>query len=451
MITQAKCKQLIDIALQHARRKVDGIEVTIVGSDVATTRFANHTVTQNQSPECITITVRVQKDGRQARLSSDQISASAIRNLVDTAITAASFLEKDPTMLPMVKMAQKDARRPPGVDRFDMRTAILSPAARAQAVSQIVREAKARGVNSAGVVSTGAWAYAIGNSAGLFRYHRETHAECSITMVGPDSTGWTKADQVRFADLDVADLARRAAEKAVASAKPIDLPPGKYQVILEPSAVLDLLAFMWYDFSATSHADQLSCLQDRVGQQVFGDNITIRDDVFHPLQAGAPFDGEGLPRQPLTLVDGGVVKQLVYGRKSAVRAKTDPTGHGLSEPNVEGEMARNLVVTGGNTSLDEMIATSERAILLTRVWYVREVDPMPKIVTGMTRDGTFLVENGRITHGIKNFRFNQSLIDMLNQVLQLSPAERTAGEEGEPAVVPAMKVADFNFASGTTF
>lgn len=447
MITQARCKQLIDVALQHARRKVDGIEVTIIGSDIATTRFANHTVTQNQSPERIEISVRVQKDGRQARLSSDQIAASAIRKLVDTAITVASFLEKDPTMLPMTK----GSKRFPTVDRFDMRTAILSPSARAQAVSQIVAQAKSHGVNSAGVVSTGAWAYAIGNSAGLFQYHRETHAECSITMVGPDSTGWTKADQVRFADLDVTDLASRAAEKAVASAKPIDLPPGKYQVILEPSAVLDLLAFMWYDFSATSHADQLSCLQDRVGQQVFGDNITIRDDAFHPLQAGAPFDGEGMPRQPLTLVDGGVVKQLVYGRKSAVRDHTQPTGHGLSEPNAEGEMARNLVVAGGHTSLADMIASSERAILLTRVWYVREVDPMPKIVTGMTRDGTFLVEGGRITHGIKNFRFNQSLIDMLNQVLQLSPAERTAGEEGEPAVVPAMKVADFNFASGTTF
>jgi predicted Zn-dependent protease len=447
MITQAKCRSLIDVALQHARRKADGIEVTILASDIATSRFANHSVTQNQSPERVQISVRVQKDGRQARLSTDDMSFSAIRRLVDNAITVASFLEKDPTMLPMAK----SSKRLKPVNRFDMRTAILSPDARAQAIRAIVDEAKSRGVNSAGVVATGSWAYAIGNSAGLSAFHRQTHAECSITMVGSDSTGWAKGDEVRFADLNVEELARRAAEKAVASANPVELPPGHYQVILEPSAVLDLLAFMWYDFAATSHADKLSCLQGRLGERVFGDNITIVDDAFHPFQAGAPFDGEGLPRRTLTLVESGVVKNLVYGRKSAARDKTETTGHGLSEPNAEGEMPANIVVMGGTTSLSEMIRTSDRAILLTRVWYVREVDPLPKIVTGMTRDGTFLVENGKITRGIKNFRFNQSLVELLNNASQLSPAVRTAGEEGEPAVMPAMKVSDFHFASGTTF
>ena len=447
MITEAKCRSLIDVALKHARRKVDGIEVTIVGSDVATSRFANHTVTQNQSPEKIEISVRVQKDGRQARLTSDDISTSGIRRLVDSAITVASFLEPDKQMQPVAV----GGRKPKSVNRFDRRTATLSPDARAAAISKIVAAAKARGVNSAGVVATGSWAYAIGNSAGRFAYHRQTHAECSITMAGPDSTGWSKAHEVSFADLDVEELARRAGDKAVASANPIELPPGHYTVILEPSAVLDLLTFLWYDFAATSHADQLSCLLDRMNERVFGTNITVFDDAYHRLQAGAPFDGEGLQRLPLVLVENGVPKNLVYGRKSAAREKKQPTGHGLPEPNAEGEMPANIVVAGGDTSLEEMIATSERAILLTRVWYVREVDPMPKIVTGMTRDGTFLVENGKITHGIKNFRFNQSLVEMLNNVTQLSAAVRTAGEEGEPAVVPAMKVSDFNFASGTTF
>lgn len=455
MINQDECRALIDAALKHGlKKKADGVEVTVEASNVATSRFANNGMTQNQSPEQITVSVRVQKNGRQARLSSDQPTAAGMRQLVENALTAAKFLEPDTTMLPMASPGKRKLDK--DVNRYDARTAKFSAAQRAEAIAKIVAVAKAQNLISAGVFTNGAEVTAIGNSEGVFRYHRETSAEVSITMLrvddeGNESTGWTKAQSPRVADIDAEALARRAAEKAIASADPQEVEPGKYTVVLEPSAVLDLVSFLWYDFTGTCVEDKLSCLVDKVGTKVFGDNVTITDDVFHPLQAGAPFDGEGTQRQVVSLVHQGTVKNLVYGRRSAKSSYQAATGHGLAEPSGEGEMPVNLVVEGGNVSLEEMIASTKRGILLTRVWYVREVDPTTKIETGMTRDGTFLIEDGVIKCGIKNMRFNQSLLDMLNSVEAMGTTGRTAGEEGFPSVVPAMKVSNFNFTSVTRF
>jgi predicted Zn-dependent protease len=270
-------------------------------------------------------------------------------------------------------------------------------------------------------------------------------------MCAENSTGWAKAQSPLGKNLDIRAMAERAAKKAVASANPIEINPGHYTVILEPSAVLDLCSDLWYDFTGTSVLDKLSCFRDKLGQQALGKNITIYDDVYHPLQDGEPFDGEGMPRKKVCLVDKGVIKNLVYGRRSAKEFGVEPTGHGAREPSSLGEYPENIVVEGGDTSLEEMIRTTDTGILLTRVWYVREVDPTSKIVTGMTRDGTFLIEGGKISRGVKNLRFNESLIDMLNRVEALGLAVRAAGEESSPAVVPAMKVAYFNFESTTKF
>jgi predicted Zn-dependent protease len=169
------------------------------------------------------------------------------------------------------------------------------------------------------------------------------------------------------------------------------------------------------------------------------------------LQSGPAFDGEGLPRQSVLLVDRGVPRNLVYARATAKKMKTRPTGHGLPLPNQDGEAPFNLVFAGGTTSLETMIATTDRGILLTRLWYIREVDPYEKILTGMTRDGSFLVENGRISTGVRNFRFNQNILEMLSNVGQMGPAVRAAGEESFEMVVPAMKVRDFHFTEVTKF
>jgi len=227
--------------------------------------------------------------------------------------------------------------------------------------------------------------------------------------------------------------------------------PGRYTVVLEPAAVLDLVGQIFGDFSATALRDERSFLTGRMGQKMFAENIDISDDFSHPLQAGTPFDGEGVPRQRIKLVEKGVVRNVVYCRQAAHLSGVKPTGHGFPLPNEYGEAPMNIVIAGGETPVEEMIASTERGILVTRLWYIREVDPYQKIMTGMTRDGTFLIERGRVVRGLKNFRFNQNLIELLSNVEAMSPAVRASGEETFDMVVPAMKVRDFNFTEVTRF
>jgi predicted Zn-dependent protease len=310
---------------------------------------------------------------------------------------------------------------------------------------------ESQGQTAAGIYSTGEADFALFNTRGVAAKYRETMARFSITAMDADSSGWAKASGCRLTDFDPVELAGLAAGKATQSRSPREIPPGRYTVILEPAAVLDLVGQMFGDFSATALEDSRSFLNDRVGAKLFGDNITIHDDVFDALQAGAPFDGEGVPRQRLTLVERGVVRQIAYCRQAAARAGVEPTGHGFSLPNEYGEAPANIVIAGGRSSVEEMIASTDRGILVTRLWYIREVDPYEKIFTGMTRDGTFLVEDGRVTAGLRNFRFNQGLIEILSNVEAISAPVRTSGEETFDMVVPAMLVRDFNFTEVTRF
>ncbi|MGO9168559.1 MAG: metallopeptidase TldD-related protein, partial [Candidatus Sulfotelmatobacter sp.] len=272
-----------------------------------------------------------------------------------------------------------------------------------------------------------------------------------------------KANSPDVANLDPLLLAEVAAKKAIDSTHPAEIPAGKYTVILEPAAVLDSVGFMFADYSGMAILDQRSFLSGRIGSKLFGENITIWDDVAHPLQTGAPYDGEGMARRPVLLVENGVVNRVVYARATAECMKRseykdnagpiEATGHGFALPNELGESPLNIVfATPQNPqTLAEMIASTERGVLVTRLWYIREVDPYEKIVTGMTRDGTFLVQDGRVQQGVRNFRFNQSLIQMLSSVEAISVPVRSCGEESFDMVVPAMKIRDFNFTEVTRF
>jgi predicted Zn-dependent protease len=284
-------------------------------------------------------------------------------------------------------------------------------------------------------------------------------------MLGDTSSGWQKANSPDAAQLDPTRMAEIAAQKAVAAKNPRDLPPGKYTVVLEPAAVLDAVGFMFWDFGGSALLEQRSFLNDRIGKQLFGENITVWDDAYHPLQTGVLFDGEGMKRHKLKLIENGIVNEVTYARSNARRMQQSgmashvgpvtPTGHGFALPNEIGEAPMNIVFDGPNAgraqSVDQMIASTEYGILVTRLWYIREVDPYEKILTGMTRDGTFLVEDGKVQCGIRNFRFNESLIHMLQNVEAMDQPVRSSGEESMDMVVPAMKVRAFNFTETTKF
>ncbi len=467
MLTRGQAGDIFDRIKKFS--SADETEVLISGGSFALTRFANNTIHQNVADENHMVSVRTVFGGRTARASTNKFDDESLRRVVESSEALAKVQHRDSDLLPMPDSREAGGKADEGVrstqvpSRHFAATAAITPQLRAAAVKKIVEVAQKHKLTTAGIFSSSESVEGIFNSRGLSDWHTQTLAEVSITMLGADSSGWQKANSPDVTKLDPLNLAEIAAQKALDSVHPAEIPAGKYTVILEPAAVLDIVGFMFWDYSGTAILDERSFLNGRIGSQLFGENITIWDDVTHPLQTGSPFDGEGMRRLTLPLVEKGVVKRVVYARGTAARMKNseyrdkvgpiEATGHGFALPNEIGEMPLNIVFAAPQNpqTLDQMIASTERGVLVTRLWYIREVDPYEKIVTGMTRDGTFLVENGKVRQGLRNFRFNQSLIHMLSGVEAMSVPVRSSGEESFDMVVPAMKVRDFNFTEVTKF
>ena len=447
LLPERELRTIVETVLRLAKlTEAEETEVHVDEAADALTRFANNGIHQNVLEHGVTVSVRTVTEGRTARATTNRLDEDSMRAAIEASLSLAHSQPKDPRLLPM---PERQRYRP--VRRFIKATAALTPEHRARAVRSACDLAVKKGQVAAGIFSSGMHQTAVGNSRGLFASYRDTHSQFSITMQEGPAASWAKADSADVRAMDPQKLAERASEKAHMAVNAKELAPGRYTVILEPAAVLDLVGFLFYDFAATAVADKRSCFNDRVGKRLFGENIGISDDVYHPLQQGAPFDGEGIPRQRVLLVDRGVPRNLVYSRESAKAARKTPTGHGFPLPNEYGEAPMNLVFSGGNSSLERMVASTDRGLLATRLWYIREVDPYEKVMTGMTRDGLFLVENGKIAGAARNFRFNQSLIEMLKNVELMSPAVRATGEESFEMVVPALKVRNFHFSEVTKF
>ncbi len=476
MLTRDQASEIFSRIRKYST--ADEVECLFYGGRSALTRFANNTIHQNVAEENYGASVRTVFGGRTARASTNKFDDVSLANVVRASESLARVQEPDPDLL-AVPDAGEGARatqlsatpasaapaqsKPEAPARHFEATASLTPAQRADAVGKMVTIAQKHNLTAAGIFSSSDTVEGIFNSRGLSDWHRQTSAEVSITMLAGDSSGWQKANSPDTATLDPAALAQVAAAKATTSASPREIPPGKYTVILEPAAVLDTVGFAFFDFGGLAIFDQRSFLNNRIGTQLFGENISIWDDVSHPLQSGSPFDGEGMKRQRVQLVEKGVVQRLVYARATAAKMKNsenaskvgaiEATGHGFSIPNEMGEAPMNIVFepAAEPKTVDQMISSTGRGILVTRLWYIREVDPYEKILTGMTRDGTFLIENGKVICGLRNFRFNQSLIAMLSHVEDMSTPVRSSGEESFDMVVPAMKVSGFNFTEVTKF
>ncbi len=460
MLTKERVQDIFDKLKQYST--ADDLELLVAGGKNTLTRFANNAITQNVAEENYEISVRSVFGGRTARATTNKFDDESLKRVVGASEALARVQEEDPD-LPPICTPQDAGTEMETPSRYFEETARLGSQERAEVVRKMVEVALRGKLTAAGVCADGEHLSALMNSRGVSRLYRQSYAEASVTMIGPNSSGWQKANSPDVTQVHAVELAETAARKAKDAANPREIPAGKYTVILEPSAVLDIVGFMFWDFGGLALLDQRSFLNNRIGTKLFGDNINVYDDVSHPLQSGAAWDGEGVRRERVELIRNGVVKNVVHSRATARRINESefkvqlgtvyPTGHGFPLPNEMGEMPMNIVFASSSDTKSEaqMIAETERGVLVTRLWYIREVEPYEKLLTGMTRDGTFLVENGKVTSGILNFRFNESLVHMLSNVESMSQPVRASGEESFDMVVPAMKIKDFNFTEVTKF
>jgi len=401
------------------------------------TRIANNTIHQNVETSNISISLRVDIDGRSGRADANQFDDESLKALAQKASGAARAITGKQELPPLMgPQKYKD------IQSFDESSAFMEPEQRAEMVLKAVNLAKQEKVELAGLVSNLLYVNALANSNGLFAYHNISTLRMEITARSGITAGRYAQIVRKTSELDPEKIATIAIKKCLGGLNAKALEPGEYTVILEPEAVTTPLMFLaWLSFGALSVQENLSCLSGKLGQKLMGENITIRDDAFHPMMVWAePFDYEGMPRRMVNLIEKGIAKGPVYDLKTAAKDKTETTGHGLPQPNTYGPMPSNLVLEGGSASLEDMIKSTKRGVLVTRFWYNRVVDRKIPVITGMTRDGTFLIEDGKISCGVKNMRYNQDLVEFFNNVETLG-----VPESQENMVVPPLKVNNFHF------
>jgi PmbA protein len=439
-------QQALNAALERAlaSSKADETEVLIAASDSALTRFTHNFVHESVSERNCQMSVRAVIGKRTGVAGTNKLDNDGIVEVVDRAFALAKLSTEDADF-PGLPPPQDGVAQMPGA--YDAATAQATADMRAGAVADIAKVMRHHNLYAAGYVSTQTDEFAIANSKGTRRFHRGTDSAINIKAIGSDSSGYAEGFSRRFRDLDPTALAQRAASKAVAGKNPRALEPGKYAVILEPPAFREFLGYLsWIGFGAQAFDEGSSFMSGRIGERIVGEHVTLRDDFAHPLGSGIPFDFEGVPRRQLALIERGVARDIVYDSYYAAKLHHANTGHALPAPNSEGPLPLNIVVDPGSTTLEDMIKEVQHGVLVSRTWYIRLVDQKQTIITGMTRDGLFLIERGRLTKGLKNMRFNESIIGALGRCDLSSVLVRS-----ENHVLPGVRIEDFTFSSGTEF
>lgn len=411
--------------------------VSAGGGPWATTRMADNVITQNVASDGMGLSVECAYGKRHGSAFTNDLSDEGLRAAVRRAQETARVSPPDPEWMPLVPA--REARNYLPVKAWCARSLAPDPRDRARALASAARKAKARRLRLSGAFSAGGGLQAIGNSAGLRATHRWTMAETHLTVLGPTGSGWAQSLSSDLADIDVATVAERATEIAARAQRPRDLPPGKHDVIMSPAAVSELVPFFFYAGLDAKSADEgHNFLRGKLGRKVCGENVTIRSDPSDSRCPGNPYQYDGLANRRINWFHRGTVENLHYSRFWAKKKRRAPTGY-----------PANVIMDGGDSSVPAMIASTGRGLLITRFWYIRFVDPMVPSATGMTRDGLFLIEDGKVTGPIRQLRFNENLLDVFNRIEKLGAPER-AGEAWH-TLVPPLKIKSFNFTSGTRF
>jgi predicted Zn-dependent protease len=426
-----------------ALSKADALSAVLQGGRRAYTRFGVNSASTSGDTSDLALVVTAQFGQRGGTATTNTLDDKGLERVVRAAEEIARLSPEDPELMPFLEK-QEYLKIQGG---FDEATYNADASKRAEGIATTIDPARSKNLVAAGLFDNQGGFTAIANTRGNYGYNRASLSSYTTTVRTADGkgSGWGSAMSHRIGDLNAKAIGERAIQKAELSSDPVELEPGNYTVILEPNAVGDLVTFMLFFFGARQADEGRSFLSkkgggNRLGEKFFGDEVNIYTDPQIATAPGAPFDGEGLPARRMDYVRAGVVKNMNYSRYWAKKQGKEPT-----------PAPANLIMDGGTTSMEQMIQTTERGILVTRLWYIRLVDPQTVLVTGLTRDGTFLIEKGRIKSAIKNFRFNETPVKMLNNIEARSPVVRITGSErvGEnlPVLVPALKVRDFSFTS----
>ena len=420
--------------------KADDIQVNVNSGYQADVRFAANQMSTSGGVVNGTIAVTSTFGKKHATTVTNDVSDDALQRTVAQSESLAKLSPDDPEVMPPL-----GAQTYLPVNGYFDSTANLTPADRARAALTALEPARKAGdLKVAGFIVVNAGANAIGNRNGMFAYNRATTANYTLTARTDDGTGsgWAGVEHPDWKQIDFAGMATRAIEKARLSRNPVAIEPGRYTVILEPQAVGDLVQLMGFALNARNADEGRSAFAkqgggNKIGEKIVDPRVTIFSDPQDPQLLAQPYDGQGMPLSRQVWVENGVLKQLFYTRFWAQKQSKQATGFPSS-----------IKLVGGTTSMDDMIKSTPRGVLVTRLWYLRSVDPRTILFTGLTRDGTFLIENGKITKAIKNFRFNESPLFLLANLEAIGPAIRLGGtEQGGPVVMPAIKAKDFNFTS----
>lgn len=446
MLGDKEAKRIIEQALGYAK-EASQAEVMLNTEESALTRFANNYIHQNVAESNTRVSVRIVLGKKIGVAGSNDLSTEGLRKTVENAMTIARFQEENADFVSL-----PEPREANGPNSYIASTAAASPELRADAVAIVCNKAKEAGLIASGAFNTNSGEIAVGNSLGVRAYAPYSKAAISTVIMGDDSSGWADRASTDVRDINAEELAAEAVGKAQRSQNPQRLEPGDYDVILEEYAVAEMLEYMNYiGINALAVQEGRSFM--KIGEKIAGDNITLIDDPLDPSGFPFPFDFEGYPRQRITVIENGIAMGVPYDSYTANReGKPEKNnGHALPAPNTYGPVAINMFLAPGDSSKEEMLKQVKRGVWVSRFHYVNISRPLPPTLTGMTRDGTFLIENGEITTPLRNFRFTQDVLAALSNTSAISRTTKLQEGFFGGTRVPALLVRNFHFSGVTEF
>jgi predicted Zn-dependent protease len=438
LLSEEDCRTLLKKALGFS--KADECEVSLSGSDAGNIRYARNSVSTSGFIGQTSMVISSAYGKKLGIVTTNEYDDASIEKAVKLSETLARFAPENPEFVSFLGPQTYSPQSKMFVDA----TAAITPAFRADKVSESLQTAKDNNLTAAGYLQNSISFSSMMNSHGLFAYNNSTDASFSITLRTADAqgSGYSTRDYNDVAKLDTLSFTKIAAQKATKSANAKAIEPGKYTVILEPAAGIVLLEQLYGGLDARTADEGRSFLskpggKTRLGDKLVDERINIYSDPANPELPTSSWNGDGRPQEKISWIENGVLKNLTYSRywaqKQGVKAIPNPDG---------------IIMTGTDVTLEDLIKGTEKGILVTRLWYIRPVDPQTLLYTGLTRDGTFYIENGQIKFPIKNMRFNESPVIMLNNLDALGKPERiVSGESGQNALIPPMRIKEFSFTS----